>query len=67
MIMGTGTKIKVLEAIQHGKPVVTTLQGLQGQVNKLNNGILATDIPENFIYSVKALLDDQEYYKNQKY
>jgi len=63
---GTGLKIKIIEALSYGKPIVTNLQGLQGQPKKYNNGIIATDDPVKFANEIKRLLTDEKYYKQKQ-
>ncbi|QQT27082.1 glycosyltransferase [Sphingobacterium spiritivorum] len=62
MITGTGVKIKVLESLSYGLPVVTTKRGVDGLVNKSQNGCLITDDPEGFANYIKQLLSDQSFY-----
>ncbi len=59
---GTGLKVKVVEALSHGKPVVTTTAGLSGILQKKNNGCLVADDPRRFADSIVALVMDQSLY-----
>jgi len=43
MFSGTGVKIKVLEALSYGIPVVTNQRGVDGLLNKSANGCLVTE------------------------
>jgi glycosyltransferase involved in cell wall biosynthesis len=56
---GTGLKVKVIEALSYGKPVVTTPAGLSGILQKENNGCMVADDPRRFAQSIMALLYDQ--------
>ena len=65
MRSGTGTKIKVVESLAHEVPVVCNKRGIDGLINKLNNGCLIGDDPEQFKNNIYALLTDTELYKQQ--
>lgn len=58
--MGAGVKIKVLDAMSHGLPVVATGIGAEGIVDEAPSGALAavTDDPERFATAVVELLRD---------
>ena len=43
MLSGTGLKIKVVEAMAHGVPVVCTEKGMDGLPEKINNGCTVAD------------------------
>ena len=63
---GTGLKVKVVEAMSYGKPVVTTSWGLTGIIQKSNNGCLLADTEKGFSEAILLLLNDRnEYRKNQ--
>lgn len=62
MITGTGLKIKVIEALSFGLPVVCNLRGVDGMSNKNDNGCLVTNIPEEFADYIKLLLNDKQFY-----
>lgn len=55
---GSGTKVKVLEALALGLPVVTTPSGAEGIV--ANDGVIVTDDDERIAAALTALLDDQD-------
>ncbi|SUI96871.1 Uncharacterized protein conserved in bacteria [Sphingobacterium spiritivorum] len=63
MITGTGVKIKVLESLSYGLPVVTTRRGVDGLVNKFQNGCLVADDPITFANNIMKLLEEEEYYQ----
>ena len=48
MLTGTGIKIKVVEALAHGLPVVCTTRGIDGLPNKTLNGCLVSDDAAQF-------------------
>jgi len=65
MLSGTGTKIKVIEAISYSLPVVCNSRGIDGLINKINNGCLVSDTPEGFKNHILSLLNIPEYYQQQ--
>jgi len=62
MITGTGVKIKVLESLSYGLPIVTTRRGVDGLINKSQNGCMVSDDPLSFANNIKQLLNDQQLY-----
>jgi len=63
MLSGTGVKIKVLEALSYHKPVVTTTRGVDGLINKRQNGCIIGDTAEDFAKSIQMLLEDSAFYQ----
>ncbi|WP_336830489.1 glycosyltransferase [Sphingobacterium multivorum] len=66
MLSGTGIKIKVLESLYHGLPVITNRRGVDGLVNKINNGCLVADNEVQFADGIKRLMEDTRFYSKQK-
>lgn len=66
MLSGTGIKIKVLESLYHGLPVITNRRGVDGLINKINNGCLVADSDVQFADFIKSLMDDTSFYLKQK-
>lgn len=62
MLSGTGLKIKVIEALSFGLPVVSNLRGVDGMNSKVNNGCLVTNVPQKFADNIELLLSDKEKY-----
>lgn len=62
MLSGTGLKIKVVEALSFGLPIVCNQRGVDGLSNKSDNGCLVTNVPEEFANAIKLLLEDENYY-----
>ncbi|MFZ4261734.1 glycosyltransferase [Sphingobacterium sp. HJSM2_6] len=63
MLSGTGIKIKVLESLSYGIPVVTNRRGVDGLVNKIENGCLIAQNPKDFANFMTQLLTDENFYK----
>jgi glycosyltransferase involved in cell wall biosynthesis len=57
---GTGLKIKLIEALGHGKSVVGTSKTLEGVEEYLGDAIVVEDEPAHFAEAVVALLDDRK-------
>ena len=57
--MGAGTKLKVLEAMAMGVPVVSTTLGAEGISVTHDQEILIADDPETFAARVVALMNDE--------
>lgn len=62
MLEGTGVKVKVVEAMSYGLPIVCNLRGLDGLPIKTDNGCLKSDTPEEFSTHIKRLLSNANYY-----
>ena len=65
MLSGTGLKIKVVESLSHGKPVVCNERGLDGLPYKVNNGCLTSNNKTEFANFIIELLSNKTYYKIQ--
>lgn len=64
MLKGTGIKIKVVEAMSFGLPVVGTEKAVDGFSEKKNNGCLVSDDEKNFAGIINRILkNDSEYAK----
>lgn len=55
---GAGLKIKNLEALSHGLPLVTTRHGARGIEAGINNCFLVADCAEEFIQSLESLINN---------
>jgi glycosyltransferase involved in cell wall biosynthesis len=63
---GTGLKIKVVESLSFGLPIVTTKYGVIGMDTRCN-GCIVADEPKEFADSIELLLTNKEVYiKYQK-
>ncbi|MET0464326.1 MAG: glycosyltransferase [Chitinophagaceae bacterium] len=65
MLSGTGIKIKVVEAMAFGLPVVCTTGGVDGIPDKSNNGCLVTNDENRFAENIMLLLTNEAAYKKQ--
>ncbi|MDO3628538.1 glycosyltransferase [Mucilaginibacter sp. BT774] len=65
MLRGTGVKVKVVEALAFGLPVVCTSRGTDGLPNKQSNGCLVSDDPVKFAENIISLLQDASLYEEQ--
>lgn len=63
MLSGTGVKIKVIEALSYGLPIVCNERGVDGLLNKTNNGCLVTNDEKAFASYIERLIFDTEFYK----
>lgn len=59
---GTGLKVKVVEALSYGLPVVTTSWGLRGILKKEENGCIVADDKQGFASAIMELLQDGAMY-----
>lgn len=55
---GGGTRIKILEAFAHGRPVVSTAIGIEGIEAVPERDYLAADTPEEFVRQCARLIGD---------
>jgi glycosyltransferase involved in cell wall biosynthesis len=62
MLSGTGVKIKVIEALSYGLPIVCNERGVDGLSNKSQNGCLVTNDENIFATFIEKLINDEIYY-----
>ncbi|UFH56503.1 glycosyltransferase [Spirosoma sp. KNUC1025] len=65
MLTGTGVKVKVVEAMANGLPVVCSSRGTDGLPDKTANGCLVTDDARQFAIYITQLLSDSILYQAQ--
>jgi polysaccharide biosynthesis protein PslH len=58
--MGSGTRLKVLEAMAMGKAIVSTSRGVEGIEVRPDQEVLIADTPDAFAQAVVALLRDPD-------
>ena len=56
--LGGGTRTKIVEALAHGRPVVSTTLGASGLPSGEERGVLVTDDADAFAAACRALLGD---------
>jgi glycosyltransferase involved in cell wall biosynthesis len=61
VFQGTGLKLKTIDAIQAGLPVVSTAIGIQGTGLLDGQHVLVADSPERFAACIRRLLRDRSY------
>lgn len=66
MLTGTGIKIKVIEALSYGLPIVCTLRGIDGLSNKTNNGCWVAENEKEFSEHIIQLLNDPKLYEKYR-
>jgi glycosyltransferase involved in cell wall biosynthesis len=57
---GGGSRLKILESLAAGRPVVATSVGAEGLGDLVGHGIVVADDPPSFADAVVALLDDAD-------
>lgn len=60
LLVGSGSRLKILEAFAHGRPVVSTRVGAEGLEVESGRHLDIADDPEVFARAVAALLGDRE-------
>jgi glycosyltransferase involved in cell wall biosynthesis len=60
LLEGSGTRIKILEAMSLGNPVVSTRIGAEGIEAEHGREILLADEPEQFAAAISRLLENQQ-------
>ncbi len=66
MLKGTGIKIKVVEALSFGLPVVGTEKSIDGFLDKKNNGCLVSDDEKEFTEIINRILNNDSDYSRLK-
>jgi hypothetical protein len=58
---GGGSRLKVLESLDAGRPVVATTKGVEGLEDLVGNGVVVADEPEELADAIAGLLADPEW------
>ena len=66
MLEGTGIKIKVVEALSYGLPVIGTEKAIDGFFQKVNNGCIIADNEQDFAEAITAILNNPTLYEQKK-
>ena len=62
MFRGTGIKIKVVESMENGLPVVCTERGVDGLPDKTECGCLVAEDEKDFAEYINKLISDEKFY-----
>jgi len=64
---GSGMKIKVVESLLYGVPVISTSKGLDGFFNRNpTGGVLIANSPGAFAEHIMHILEDESFFKEQR-
>lgn len=66
LLSGSGTRLKILEAMSMGNPVVSTSIGAEGLSLEDGRQIRLADDPESFATAVLNLLEDKDLFERQR-
>lgn len=55
---GGGTRLKILEALALGRPVITTTVGAEGLAIEPGNGIILADSPTEFVTAIERFVNE---------
>lgn len=61
LLTGAGTRLKIMEAMAVGLPVVSTFKGCEGLDLENHEGIVITDEPESMANAIIRLLNDADF------
>lgn len=61
LLSGSGIRVKILEAMSMGKPVVATTVAARGIKYTEGENILIADSPQDFVKKIRDCVDDPEY------
>jgi len=69
---GTGLKVKIIEALSYGTPVICTSESMVGFPNENDNGIIVENDPKEFAKQIIKLTSspkflDEQSKKGKKY
>ena len=60
LLTGSGIRIKILEGMALGRPVVTTQVGIEGIPAENNQHVITTDDPQQFASQIAKLVNNQK-------
>lgn len=63
LLSGSGMRIKIIEGMALGKPIVTTTIGTEGISTESGKNIMLADEPDQFVNAVSDLINNQEYFQ----
>lgn len=62
LFSGSGMRIKIIEGMALGKPIITTAVGTEGISTTSGLNIVVTENAEGFVQSITDLIEDREYF-----
>ena len=62
LFSGSGMRIKIIEGMALGKPIITTAVGTEGISTTSGVNIVVTENAEGFVQSISDLIEDREYF-----
>jgi glycosyltransferase involved in cell wall biosynthesis len=65
--VGSGTRLKILEAMSQGNPVISTHKGAEGLSMQPGEHLLKAETAREFAGSVKGLLEDPAFFERLRY
>ncbi len=66
MLSGTGVKVKVVEALSYALPVVCSPRGVDGLLNKTENGCVVAASAPDFAAAIQKLLQNPDFYNEMR-
>ena len=63
LFSGSGMRIKIIEGMALGKPIVTTAVGTEGISTTSGVNIVITEDADGFVQSISDLIEDHEYFE----
>ena len=60
LLSGSGTRLKILEAMSLGNPVVSTSKGIEGIDFEVDNHALLADNADDFYMEISKILDNPQ-------
>jgi glycosyltransferase involved in cell wall biosynthesis len=64
LLSGSGTRLKILEAMRYGNPVISTTIGAAGIEFEAGKDLLIADEPDSFVAKIQLALTDHVLYEN---
>ena len=62
LFSGSGMRIKIIEGMALGKPIVTTAIGTEGILTTSGENIVVTEDADGFVQSISDLIENREYF-----
>jgi glycosyltransferase involved in cell wall biosynthesis len=62
LFSGSGMRIKIIEGMALGKPIVTTAIGTEGISTTSGENIVVTEDADGFVQSISDLIENREYF-----